>query len=183
MTKYILHGGNAQKQNADNDKFFKEVLRDLPEAACILLVHFAAALEKVETYRERDIAQFERNKGSKQLSYLFAAESDFTSQIAQADAVYFCGGTTVRLMQSMARFANWQQLFTDKTVAGESAGANSLAKYCYSKSGGGIINGLGLVPVKLVCHYSGEHEEDLENSPENLEIVLLADYQYRVFWT
>ncbi|MBU0569282.1 hypothetical protein KKB40_00680 [Patescibacteria group bacterium] len=50
-----------------------------------------------------------------------------------------------------------------------------------AKSGVGIVQGLGLVPVKMMPHYGGEHKEELEVLPEKLDMVLLSNYQYRVF--
>ncbi|MDQ3239102.1 MAG: peptidase E [bacterium] len=67
-------------------------------------------------------------------------------------------------------------------VAGESAGANCLSTYCYSKSGGGVISGLGMTPVKLIPHYNGEHEVEFKADLDQLELVLLSDYQYKVIY-
>jgi len=45
-TKYILHGGNAQEVNEENDLFFGEIIKDFSESANVLLVQFAAIDEK-----------------------------------------------------------------------------------------------------------------------------------------
>lgn len=76
---------------------------------------------------------------------------------------------------------DFKKAFTGKTVAGESAGANCLSTFCYSKSGGGIIKGLGLVPVKMIPHYNNEHKKELYTITDNLETLLLPNYQFKVF--
>lgn len=185
MTAYILHGGNAQNQNTVNDKFFGEILAKTSSNPRILLVHFAAVPEKKETYRMRDISQFERVGGEKKIEFDEAEEGKFIDQIKNADVIYFCGGTTVRLMQVMKRFdiGELKKAFIGKVVVGESAGANSLAAYSYSKSGGGVIPGLGMVPVKMLPHYDQELEQaksELENVYVDLPMVVLPEFKFRV---
>ena len=68
-----------------------------------------------------------------------------------------------------------------KIIAGESAGAYALSSCFYSKSEGGIFKGLGLVSVKTICHYIGVNKEKLDECSKELEMVLLKDYQYKVY--
>ena len=98
MTKYILHGGNAQHQDPRNDEFFKEILKDAPINAKVLLVHFAGRPEKSEINKERDTAHFEKVKEDRNLTYEIANEETFPAQILNADVIYLGGGTTTRLL-------------------------------------------------------------------------------------
>ncbi len=91
------------------------------------------------------------------------------------------GGTTLKLLDALKKFPNLKELFKGKIIAGESAGAYVLSAFFFSKSAGGIFEGTGLVPVKIICHYIGENKEKLDECPKNLEILLLPDYKYRVF--
>lgn len=180
-TKFILHGGGAQKKNAENDAFFKEILMNTANNVKVLLVHFASGKEKSGVNKEKDEAQFERNKGNKNISFEIADEDKFALQVKEADVIYFGGGTTPNLMKALQKFNNLKKIFEGKVVAGESAGANSLSRYCYSQSGGGVLSGMGLVAVKTICHYVGEHKEVLEAIDDDGEVLLLSNYQYRVF--
>lgn len=66
-------------------------------------------------------------------------------------------------------------------MAGESAGAYVLSSCFYSKTEGGVFNGLGLVPVKTICHYVGLNKEKLDECQIKAKTLLLADYKYKVF--
>ena len=49
--------------------------------------------------------------------------------------------------------------------------------------GGGVVKGLGLVPVKIIPHYDGVHEEEFEGLSKGLESLFLPSYQYKIFKT
>lgn len=181
MTKFILHGGKAQKPDERNDSFFKEILKDTPNNISILLVHFAGEPEKIEINKERDISQFNRVKENKNITYKFATENDFLSQISSSDIIYFGGGTTVRLLSVLSKFPDLKNAIEGKIVAGESAGANIWAAYCFSKSGGGIIKCLGILPIKTFPHYTGEDLNELENIRPDLKTLPLNEYEYVIF--
>lgn len=180
-TKYILHGGSAQHTNAKNDIFFKEILKGTKDGVKVLLVHFAGTPERAMLNKEIDTAQFERAKGDKTLTIRIASEKTFYDQIAWADVIYFGGGTTVKLLKTLQQFDGLKEKFAGKIIAGESAGANFLSTYCFSKSGGGVVKGSGILPIKFITHFDGEHKEELENMSEDLETVTLENYHYKVF--
>lgn len=182
-TKYILHGGNAQDKNAENARFFSEILNDYPKTANILLVQFAALPEKQEIYKQRHISQFRDICNGRELNFKVAQVDEFVDQAQWADVLYFCGssggGATVRLIETMRQFDNLKDLFEGKTIAGESAGANCLTKICYSKSAG-IVHGLELVDAKSIMHYELGDETMLENIETDLQNIYLKSYQYIV---
>lgn len=180
-TKFILHGGYAGRVNSENDKFFIEILKDAPQNTKILLVYFAKEKDGYERMQKEDTAQFEKNKGERDISFEIASPEYFLQQIAQSDVIYFHGGKTSRLLGELKKHPNLMGLMGGKIVAGESAGAYILSSCFYSKTESGIFDGLGFVPVKTICHYIGENEEKLKECPGESEILLLADYQYKVF--
>jgi len=87
MTKYILHGGNAQEPCAENDKFFKEILKTSTNNPKILLVHFASRPERDVINKEKDIAQFERVRGDKALEFEVSDKAIFIEQIKRNDII------------------------------------------------------------------------------------------------
>jgi len=181
-TKYILSGGHADRPNEENDKFFKEILNTEKKELKILLVYFAKNESEYERMTKGDKYQFEHLKGDKELSFEIAEKEKFRAQVREADIVYLHGGRNLRLLKFLKAQENIKELFSGKIVAGESAGAYVLSTCFYSKSEGGVFEGLGLVPVKTICHYIGENKEKLEECPEELETLLLPDYEYKVFW-
>ncbi len=181
MTKYILHGGFAGHVNEQNDKYFKEVLKTTSRKVNILLVYFAKELDRIPKNKAEDVYQFERNRGRKRVKFEVAEENTFLEQVNCADVVHFHGGDTLKLLSTLLKFPNLKEMFEGKIIAGESAGAYVLSTYFYSKTSGGVFQGTGLVPVKTICHYEGVNKEKLDGVGEGLELLLLADYEYKVF--
>lgn len=182
-TTHILHGGSAQHINSENDLFFREILKTTSNNPQILLVHFGSSPERLDLNKERDTNQFLRNKGDKELIFTEAEEGTFIEQISQSDVIYLGGGTTGQLLSALRAYPDLADSLKGKIVAGESAGANVQATYCYSKSGGGIIKGLGMLPIFMYPHYEkgGEKEIDLTQIPNSLEKLFLGNYQFKVF--
>lgn len=180
-TKYILHGGNAQHVNSENDKFFAEILKDTKRKVKILLVEFAGRQEKIDLNYQIDKSQFERVMGDKELSFEVVTELDFKEQIKRSDIIYLGGGTTTRLMDKLKKYRNLANSFNGKTIAGESAGANSLSVCCYSKSVGSVIQCLGLVPVKTIPHYTKGMETNFKDIAPDIEELFLPEYKFKVF--
>jgi len=145
------------------------------------LVCFSKQDNEVSASVIKDTKQFEKNKGNKNLNFELADENNFTEQVKKADIIYLRGGRTSKLLATLKKFTNLQELLTGKIVAGESAGAYVLSTCFYSKSEKGLFSGLGFVPVKTICHYIGENAEKLDTCPKNIEKLLLKDYQYKVF--
>ena len=57
MTKVILHGGYPSHQNSQNDKFFQEILKGLPEEVNVLFVYFAKEEKDYEDKFEKEKAR------------------------------------------------------------------------------------------------------------------------------
>lgn len=180
-TKFILHGGNAQEMNEDNNLFFCEILKDFPNEVNVLLVQFSVTEEKQEIYKQRHINQFEKARENRKINYQIAIVDNFIQQIKWANVIYFCGspGGTLRLLSILNKF-NLKDLFKGKTVAGESAGANCLASFCFSKSGG-ILQTLGFIQVRIIPHYEIGIEKKLDGIHEELKLLLLPNYKFKVF--
>lgn len=182
-TKYILHGGDAQIINTENDPFYAEILKDTSDNLKILLVYFANDPERNEERKMGNIEQFNRIKGNKKLEFEIADENIFFDQIKNSDIIYIRGGSTPRLIQTLSKFDNLEKEFEGKIVSGESAGMNSLSKFSFSKSGG-IMRGLGIINVKTIphCHESFEGDKELEKMASDLESLYLPEFEYKVFF-
>ena len=180
-TKFILHGGYPFGEIQINDNFFGEILKDSPNQSKILLVYFANKSDNVERYKTEDMEQFKKNSGEKLLEFLTAREEIFEEQLKSSDIVYFHGGHSGLILDKIKKYSNLDKLFKGKTIAGDSAGANVLVKTFYSKSLG-ITSGLGILPIKLICHYHDDLRNKLDTIDQDLETIFLREYQYKVIW-
>ena len=178
-TKFVLHGGFTPGEAQVNDSFFKEILSDAPSESVILLVYFAKEADRVVKYRDEDIEQFNKNKGSKTLQFETASEDGFVDQVKKADVVYLHGGHTGKILETLKKYSGLKELFEGKIVAGDSAGANVLAAAFYSGTLG-VAEGLGVIPLKVICHYREELKNMLQEVRPELEIIFLLEYQFKV---
>ncbi|MFW0861963.1 MAG: Type 1 glutamine amidotransferase-like domain-containing protein [Candidatus Komeilibacteria bacterium] len=183
MTKYILHGGYANRENPDNDKFYKEILNTDKKELSILIVLFAKPEEQQGDRKNKIIGLFEKNNKDKHLSYEVATQDGFINQLHKADIIFLHGGETLKLLDMLRKFDerySLYKLFNNKIIAGESAGAYVLSKWFYSKTEGGCFAGLSLVDVKTLCHYEGMNEEKLKKCKAS-ETLLLPEHKYKIF--
>ncbi len=191
MTKYILHGGYTRVDNELNHAFYEEVARDVPDGGTILICYFASKDTDLTKKFEQDIQTFNKWAHGKSITCLFANENDFIEQLKKADALYMPGGSTPKLVGILKNYPEFKENLDGKTVAGSSAGAYAIGTYSAfhdDESGGQIREGLGLLPLRVVCHYES-HDlppnpqalNSLKNMAQDLELVFLKDFEWKVF--
>jgi peptidase E len=182
-TKFILHGGfKVGATNEDNSDFYKEILKDAPENARVLLVPFAKEPERILPTTARVSAELNNNKSQENLTIEVANEKDFIQQIDLADVVYFQGGVSLKLLEALKKYPDLANHLNGKVFAGESAGANVMCKYFYRPSADGVFEGLGILPLKICPHYKEEYKGKLDNVGPDLEELLLPEYSYRIIY-
>ncbi len=189
MTKYILHGGFTRKDNELNRTFYGEVVRDIPDGGIILLIYFASRTEEHTTESfEYQIKMFTVAAHGKKINFVIATKEDFLDQLKRSDAVYFNGGSTNKLLKILRTYPDLKSLLEGKTVAGSSAGAYALAHFGASHDKPEVREGLGLVPIRVVCHYksaklppNAESVSLLRNTSPELELIFLKDFEWKVF--
>jgi len=181
-TKFILHGGFAKgKTDEDNSKFYAEILKDAPEKAKIFLVCFAKDDDRIPDAITRVMAELNKNKWQKEITFEIANKESFLEQIKSSDVIYFHGGKTLKLLEALKEFPDFRNLFDGKIVAGESAGANVWGRYFYSPSADSIGEGLGYLPIKIIPHYIEQYEGKLDGVGKDLAELDLSEYEYKVF--
>ncbi len=181
MTKYILHGGFDKNISYIKDEFFQEALKDTPTDVKIFLVFFAEFEEYLELRMKQCKDQFENNKDSKNLEFRMATKENLLEGCAWADVIFLSGGRTKNLLDSLKKFQNLSQVFKDKIIVGDSAGANALGHSFYSRKTKEINEGLGILPFKIIVHYSEDMGNPLSKVEPNLDTVLLHEYETKVF--
>ncbi|MFH1694657.1 MAG: Type 1 glutamine amidotransferase-like domain-containing protein [Patescibacteria group bacterium] len=179
MTRYILHGGFPHRDRQENNTFFAEALSTAPKEAKVLLVYFAKEEDRVEKNKEEDVEQFNKNSGGKMLSFQVASKVDFVEQVKNSDVIYLHGGHTGKLLEALKEFPDFQEAIKGKIVAGDSAGPNVLCAAFYSMKVG-VGEGLGIIPIKIICHYREENKDKLNDIRTDLETLFLPEFQFKV---
>lgn len=182
MTKYILHGGGEMQANEKHDKFFKELVKDLPNKAKVLLVYFAIPDEEVDKKHGVYKDYFKRNNKDKEIELKIATYENFIAEIQWSDAVYFRGGDTFRLLGVVGQYPSFKkELRKKKIVGGSSAGVYFLSKYAFSRSRKIIYKGLGILPIKTNCHYT-EEKKDVKKILRDYpgKLILLEEGEFKV---
>lgn len=180
MTKFVLHGGFDKHIQYIQDEFFRNALEDTPPAVKIFLVFYAELEEYLELRVTQCKEQFANNKGSKTVEFMMATEENFSEGCAWADIIFLSGGRTVKLVEQLKKFQNVKELFDGKVVVGDSAGVNALMCFYYSKKSKEIGEGLGILPYKVIVHYSEDMGNPLKDTESTLETLFLREYQTMV---
>lgn len=184
-TKYILHGGCAQKSHHNNTQFFKEIVKNTAKHLKVLLIYFASDTENDKQNLELDSGQFITANTDKSFNFTIAKEESFMNEIKSANIIYIGGGYTAKIIPIIKKFIinDLKDAFQNKIIVGESAGANALSKYGYSTYTKVIYEGLGVLPIFTIPHYKKGDEKLISNIPLEVEKNYLAEYEYKVYHT
>ena len=183
MTKFILHGGGEAQGGVEHDDFFREIIDNLPRKAKVLCVYFAVPDELVKEKYRVYVDFFSRNNhDGKEIELKIANKENFIDEIRRADTVYFRGGETDLLLEAIKKYPDFEkEILKKKVVAGSSAGVYFLSNHALSSSSEVIYEGLGILPIKVNCHYTDEKKEKLkalDRYPE--ELLLLEEGEYEI---
>lgn len=188
MTKFIFHGGAVKIISDSNKRFYQEMIKDTTSSVVILCVYFATRDDDYSEQFEYDKVQFQNQASKKDLEFIVATQKDFLSQIKKSDVIFFRGGSTLKLQQILQSCPPLADLFLGKTIAGSSAGAYVLSTYYPSHYDDIILNGLGIVPVRVVTHYKSDKMSPkigalqlLEKTALELPLIKLRESEWQVF--
>ncbi len=186
-TKFILHGGYSMDENLKNKEFFSICFEDAPENPRVLVILFASDDREKDIYQ--DLCNKLRVSTNKNPVFVRATREDFMNQAENADIVYFEGGETDRLVDAMREYSNLEEGLRGKIIVGSSAGAYLFSVICASHSDIPAKKGLGILPIKIVCHDeslklppSKMSLDEIRNTQKEIETIFLKDYEYKVFY-
>lgn len=185
MTKIVLHGGETAYGLDDSPDFFREMLYVIEkEELSILLVYFARPGNQWESLSIDDKDNFEKNTNKKCL-FTIASLHDFQNQSRNADLIFFKGGDGPLLIDAISQFSNFRDLINGKVLGGTSAGSNLFSRYFYSMRGHRVIEGLGILNIKLFTHFRDQYQQEyleLRNFGDNqLDLVTIPEGKYIVY--
>ncbi len=181
-TKFILHGGESSRRTDANNQFYKEIIDSVSsDNIKILCVYFARPEHRWQESFYEDRYAFESVDTLKHIEIQLASAEDFREQLIASHVIFINGGFKGFLKEALLGVNDLKELLHGKVVVGISAGANILSKYYYSQGGQEIREGIGLIPVKVFCHYSAENTEELElldKHKEKLPIYTIEEEKY-----
>ena len=185
MTKYILHGGYTRENNPDNDGFFREMTSGFGKNVKILLNYFARPESELESILAEDKHKFIKNSENGNLEFEVAVPEKLSEQLERTDLMYMRGGQTDLLINKLSLTDNLKKQFANKTIAGSSAGAYALSKYYSGNDTKKVSDGLGILNLKIYCHYE-KYDKDvisqLQSYKENLPLLALPNYKWQIFF-
>ena len=185
-TKIFLHGGNSGKKSDNNSEFFYEVINSVDSNDVnILCVYFARPDHRWEDSYAEDQSIFYSLDTPKAIQTKMATydKEKLLNQIKIADIIFINGGMKGHLMEALEGLGNFSELIIGKVVVGISAGANILTKYYYSSVSKGVREGMGLLPIKLLTHYTDQDDDKLKllmDYKEKLPLLKIAEEDFLI---
>ncbi len=170
MSKYILVGGYVHKAEDGGKAFMEELVKGFNKPVKILDCVFADPEQAEEKFKQ-DQERF--SKFISDFTLELATPEKFLEQLKECDAVFFRGGETDILIDTLNKCGDWVPLLQGKTVAGTSAGAMMLAKYSHALEQNKIMDGLGILPVKVIAHW----QSDIYEVKWDEALTMLKEYK------
>lgn len=192
MTKYILVGGYIHKAQDGGKAFCEEIVKDFTHKPVkILDCIFARPRDAWEETLKKDELFFSQYVAD--FTFEMADPDKFTEQVENSDVIFFQGGVPHQLMSILSRNEGWGKKLTDKVVAGTSGGADTLCRYYGVGKTLNIGKGLNLLPIKFIPHWKSDYGQGLEidwdnllknlqNYKEDLEIITLAEGEFKIMY-
>jgi len=183
MITFFLNGGNSGANVLENITYRKNLIASLDSNSNVLFCYFGKPQIEWDKSFIRDSENLSSISGK--LKFQMAHGIEFESQCSKAALIIFGGGDTFVLLEKLKNYPDLLDLIQDKVVAGSSAGACALSKYFYSNDAEKPGNGLGILNLKIICHYELNKlasVKKLREYKEDLPILSLAEQQFvRIF--
>lgn len=184
MTTYLLHGGNASKQNIQNEYFFKQFTELVNKTeVTILLCYFATPKVKWEKVVENH-STFIKKNSQKSINFLVAENpQDLLEKLVRADVLYIAGGDADLIEPLYKDLIILKEKLDGKVFAGSSMGA-FLASEQYvlsfeNEESKTIHQGNALLPVQILCHVDVDTQKqskiNLLNQSSKSPIILINE--------
>jgi peptidase S51-like protein len=167
VTKYILTGGK-DRIPSDYGRNLRAEFKKTHDTFKILSCFFSAPAEQWEVMA-KNWGKWFREKVGDVKAYDFAKLDSLADQAKLFDVLYFHGGNTRLLIDTMREFENLRSVFKNKLIVGSSAGANMLAKNFWSSSKQKPFRGLGILDINVMVHYGIEDHDGIHRTAQDWE--------------
>lgn len=190
MTTYILHGGRTQIDSASNKFFFKQFTELVPkDKVKILLCYFAREKTSWNELFEKDKARILAQATKEADISIVDTLEALSSQIIEADVLYFSGGEEEFLRPYMPQLQFLKEALQNKILIGSSMGAFLASRhYVLSLSNQNmntVYDGLGLVPYNMLCHWNRETNKEkkiamLQKKDPQTPLLLIEEEKFEI---
>lgn len=166
--------------------FFKEIIKgERKKLIKILIVPFGYPKNKWESVLKKYKKRYSFYLPEINSELILAKEnySSFLKQIEKVKIIHFTGGSEILIKRKIKNKAKFRKALNGKVIVGISAGTNVFSKYYYSNDRTRIERGLGILPIKTICHYSeGKRKrlEELISYGSNLPTYAIPEDNYCV---
>lgn len=188
MTTYILHGGRTRIDSASNQLFFRQFTELVPkDNVKILLCYWARNKEKWNELFEKDKVKILAQSTKKADISIVDTLETLSSQIKEADVLYFSGGEEEFLRPYISQLTFLKDSLNNKVFIGNSMGAFLASKhYVLSLSDQNediVYDGLGLVSYNILCHWDVEKNKEkkiamLKKVDPQIPILLIEEEKF-----
>lgn len=175
--KIYLHGGRSSFESNENRSFRQKLASEIRANSNMLMCYFASEESNWNDFFNKDSELFLREFPELQMT--LAKRDTFEEQVSNTSLLFLSGGDSFLLIESLKAYPNFPSFIRDKVVVGVSAGACALSKYFYSNDEKRVAEGLGILNVKVYCHYKPELDanvEELKSFKEELPIITLPEH-------
>ncbi|MFA6586240.1 MAG: Type 1 glutamine amidotransferase-like domain-containing protein [Candidatus Paceibacterota bacterium] len=191
MTKYILVGGYLHKAKDGGRAFCEELVKGFSSDRPVKILDcmFARPIDSWDDKIKEDNVLF--SKFINNFELILAEQDKFIEQVKSSDVIFLRGGGTEVFLERLNKVKDWTKELNRKTLAGTSAGADVISKYCYGVDNDKIINCIGLLPIKFIPHWHSESDfyskldwekalQKLKDYREELPVYTLAEGEFKV---
>src|SRR5512143_1286113 len=158
-----LHGGGEFQRGSEiGDR--RLVVAAGGADARVIIVPAAAAREYPEMAARHGV-QWCRQSGAQADAAMVvdarsADDSAIVAKVESATLIYLPGGDPVMLVETLRHSQAWRAIVTARergvSIGGASAGAMALGGKMWNPRTGGLIDGLGLIPIVTLPHFEAE---------------------------
>jgi peptidase E len=183
---YILIGGGCHNVSARN-KLSGNIVSWIDIKGVILPTVLFIPFAKKRVSWGKTIEKYKKSFLGKLIALsgkVFIASTEiekFKKQLAEADVIFIAGGSELSLKKY---FKNVVIPAKNKIIIGTSAGVNILSSFYFSNDRQKVETGIGLLPIKTICHYSDEKHKFLEcltNKMADCPTLPISENEYVIF--
>jgi peptidase E len=157
MTKFILQGG-GRISKVKLQKILAEIRQEITDRRVkILIIPFARKRSEWKKVYLKYCKRYSKLFIGNEVILASPETTLLRSQINSSDIIFVCGGNELLLKRYLKSIK--PKLFNNKVIVGVSAGANVFSSYYYSNDRNRIEKGLGILPIKTMCHYNLSKKE------------------------
>jgi peptidase E len=181
MTTYLLHGGKTSTDNAQNDAFFRQLVKLVPkDDVKILMCYWARPQEEWEPLLKRDSEKILRQTDKKVAFDLVNDPQDLFLKLPTTEVLYVAGGDAPPIERYYSDLSGLKHALDGKVYAGSSMGAFLASKnYVLSfdeQDSDTVHAGVGLLPLNTLVHWDKEMKKQ-----EKLQLLKSVDPDTPIF--